>query len=124
MTQTKRYTATLVRRIEQFIQRFVMLADEAYSLPLALWVINTYLWENFSAVPYLCITAATKRSGKTLLAEVLSFMCNQPELSGSMTAAAMYRLIEYEKPTLFCDETEALLSSEGQSKLSQLLNAG
>lgn len=124
MTQTKRYTATLVRRIEQFIQRFVTLADEAYSLPLALWVINTYLWESFTAVPYLCITAATKRSGKTLLSEVLAFMCNRSKQAASMTAAAMYRIIENEKPTLFLDETEALLSSEAQTKLSQVLNSG
>jgi hypothetical protein len=118
-----RHTATLVKNIEAFIQRFVTLADSAYTLPLALWVINTYLWEQFDVCPYLVVTAATKQSGKTRLAEILSFMSRNSSFSGSMTAAAMYTEIERRKPTLFMDEAEAL-SSEAQSRLTAILNSG
>ena len=114
---------TLVKRIEEFITRYVTLTDEAHSLPLALWTINTHLYDSFSVVPYLCITAATKRSGKTLLSEVVLFMCREPKRSGSTTVAAMFRIIGQGHPTLFLDESE-MLSSEGQSSVSAFLNSG
>lgn len=123
MTRVDRYTVTLVKKIETFIGNYVTLADPMYDLPIALWTIGTYIWPHMDAFPYLCITAATKRSGKSRLAEMIGFACSNPCQSGALTPAAIFKTMAEEKPTLFMDEAETL-SSESASTMRAVLNMG
>lgn len=114
---------TIVEKIEQFITKHVIFRDSTYSLPMALWVIGTFMFPDFDAFPYLVITADTKRAGKTRCAEMLSFCCSNPSFSAAMTPAAMFQEIEESQPTIFWDEAE-VLNSEAATVLRQVLNAG
>lgn len=116
-------TQQLVKDLEAFISRYVTFADASYTLPIALWTIATYIFPTFDAFPYLTITSDTKRSGKTRCAEIISFGCANPRMSGAMTAAAMFSTIDEESPTMFFDEAETL-SSEAQGVLTAMLNMG
>lgn len=116
---------TLVDDIQKFIKRFSWFDTSSfdYSLPLALWVIGTQLYTDFDAYPYLVITSATKRSGKTRLSEILSFISANPVSSGAMTPASMFKTMADERPTIFIDEAESL-SSEAASNMRTVLNMG
>lgn len=114
---------TLLQDLEQYITDYVSLPDPGYSLPLALWTIGTYAYLDFDAFPYLVITSATKRSGKTRLSELIGFTCSNPRQFAAMTGATVYRSIELEKPTLLIDEAESL-SSEAASTMRSVLNVG
>jgi len=113
----------IVARIEEYIQDYVTLADQQYSLPIALWVIGTFCFTEFDAYPYMVITAPVKRSGKTRLAEMISFCCSNPRNFAALTAPTMFRSIESESPTLLFDEAETL-SSESASTMRAVLNVG
>lgn len=114
----------IVKRIEAFIQDYVTLSDARYALPLALWTVGTYCFSKFDAFPYLTITSATKRSGKTRLSEMISFCCSNPRNIAAMTPYTIFRMIESkEPPTLVCDEAEAL-SSEAAGSMRAILNVG
>lgn len=121
-SQTNRYTATLAK-LEKFINRFISFSDAQYSLPVALWTICTFLYPDFDAFPYMVITSDTKRSGKTRLAEILSFACSNPVNSGAMSPAAIYKTMADEQPTIFFDEAETL-NSEAANVMRSVLNMG
>jgi hypothetical protein len=57
-----------------FVRRFVVLSDQQ-ALVLALWAMHTWVYERFSATPYLEIVAPTKRSGKTTVLNLLRLLC-------------------------------------------------
>ncbi|HEY7388847.1 MAG TPA: DUF3631 domain-containing protein [Bryobacteraceae bacterium] len=115
----------LLEEIERQIRRYVILPPHAY-LPAALWTIATHAVETFDCFPYIAAVSATKRSGKTRLAEVLELIVRRPWRGTAPSPAALYRMLEG-APTLLLDETEAL---NGKSKsettliLLAVLNAG
>lgn len=120
-----RHTAIpdIVQSVESYLRKYISFADPSHVLPLALWTIGTYLYPEFDAFPYLVITSATKRSGKTLLAEQLAFCCSNSRQFAAMTAPTLFRSIQDEAPTIFFDEAESL-SSESASTMRSVLNVG
>lgn len=121
-SQSNRYTATL-EKLEKFITKYITFSDAQYSLPLVLWTVATFLYPDFDAFPYMVITSSTKRSGKTRLSEILSFVCSNPVSSGALSPAAIYKTMADEKPTLFFDEAETL-NHESASVMRSILNMG
>lgn len=115
--------SNIVKQIENYISRFVSFTDEGYTFPIALWTIGTHLFESFDAFAYVTITSDTKRSGKTRLAEMVSFLCWRPKQFGAMTPATLFHTIDAEKPTIFFDEAE-VLSSESANTMRAVLNMG
>jgi hypothetical protein len=114
----------LVRDIEQFIRRFVVLPGRTL-LPLALWTVGTHLFGVFDSYAYLVITSPTPRCGKSRVLEILSLLCANPERTSNISEAAMFRLIERFKPTLLLDEMEQLREKGERAQiLRNLLNAG
>ena len=117
--------ATLLAMIHTFIRQFVVLTDEQ-AHAIALWVAHTYLFDAADATPYLSITSAVKRSGKTQLLEVLEFVVHRPWLTGRVSAAVLTRKVDAERPTLLLDESDATFNQESDNSeaLRGLLNSG
>jgi hypothetical protein len=113
---------TLIVEVESYIRSYVTLAQTSYVLVIALWVVATYIWTAFDAFPYLVVTSATKRSGKTRLLELISFVASNSRLFTDISPAALYRTIDGEKPTLLLDEAE--MFSSAKSEYRSLLNTG
>ena len=114
----------LVRDLEAFFVRYVVLPDST-ALPLALWTMATYLFENFDAFPYLAVSSPVPQCGKTRLLEVLEMVVSNPRRASNISEAALFRVIEKFKPTLMLDEAETLRGkSERAEHLRQILNAG
>lgn len=110
-----------------FILQYVALPDPKWADMLALWAMGTWIYAAlFDAYPYLVVTSATKRSGKTRLGvEVLPRLCFNAMNTGAITPAMLYRTIEDGSDTgitLTFDESERLFN-EG-SGLREFLNMG
>lgn len=91
---------------------------------------HTYVYEAGDTTPYLIVTSAERRSGKTRLLECLAATVRRPVFTSSTTEAALFRAIDKWKPTLLIDETDALFKngsrdpSERQEAIRAILNSG
>ena len=112
----------LITDLESYIRSYASLAEACHSLVIALWLVATHAWQEFDAFPYLVVTSATKRSGKTRLLELMSFVASNSRLIADISPAALYRTIDAERPTLLVDEAEML--SSAKSEYRSLLNTG
>lgn len=126
----------IVEKIESYIKDYVSFEDESIALVIAVWCVATHVFENFDAFPYVVITSATKRSGKTRLSELISNLsCNTKNFS-AMTPSTLFRVIdrqdigawdkdkeENKTPTVIFDEAETL-SNESASTMRAVLNVG
>lgn len=118
-------TADLLDRVKAFVQKYVVLGEHE-AVAVALWVLHTYAIDAADVTPYLHITSAVKRSGKTRLLEVLKLLVRTPRMASSATVAALVRMIDRLSPTLLLDELDAALGKgkEYSEALRAILNAG
>ena len=77
---------------------------------LALWVMLTYAYPAWPAVPYLYL-GGPAGSGKTRVFEVLSRLVFRPLQSSNMTGPALFRTLHSKGGTLLYDEAERLKQS-------------
>jgi Protein of unknown function (DUF3631) len=110
---------------ENFIRRFVVLTTNQLAA-LALWVFHTYALDAAESTPYLSVTSALARSGKSRLLEVLELLARQPLPTANISDAALFRAIERFNPTLLFDEIDAIFGPKARDRedLRGMLNAG
>lgn len=125
----------IIEKIENYIKQYLSFALPEVVLPIALWTLGTHVFQTFDSFAYMVITSKTKRSGKTLLSEIISFAASNPMNFSAMTGSTLFRVINpdpktyYPKdrpfipPTVVFDEAESL-SSESQSTIRSVLNVG
>ena len=108
-----------------FVRRFVVMSP-AQADAVALWIVHTHVFGAAAQTPYLAISSAEKRSGKTRLLEVLELLVARPWLTGRVTAAVLARKVDAEAPTLLLDESDAAFKGEKEyaEALRGLLNTG
>jgi hypothetical protein len=118
-------TAALLGELSALLRRFVVMSD-AQARVVALWTVHTYLLDAADATPYLAVTSAEKRSGKTRLLEVLELVVARPWLTGRTTAAVLPRKIDADQPTLLLDESDAAFGGDKEyaEALRGVLNTG
>lgn len=117
--------AETLREIEVFLRWYVVLTEHQ-AIVLALWVGHTHTIAAAECTPYLQVTSATKRSGKTRLLEVLEPLVYRPWFTGRTSAAVLVRKVDAERPTLLLDESDAAFSGEREyaEALRGILNCG
>src|SRR5215207_8654626 len=98
--------AALLGELGALLRRFVVMTP-AQARVVALWAVHTHVIGAAEATPYLAITSAEKRSGKTRLLEILELVVKAPWLTGRTTAAVLPRKIDADAPTLLLDESDA-----------------
>lgn len=118
--------SAILHDIGALIRRYVVLTDDQ-AVVIALWVAHTHvLIEAFDCTPYLQITSATKRAGKTRLLEVQEPLVAKPWFTGRMSAAVLIRKMDAEHPTLLLDESDAAFNGDKEygEALRGILNSG
>jgi len=103
--------------------RFVVMPETGRTAT-ALWVMHTYLPGASLCTPRLVIRSAQKRSGKTTLLTLLAGLVQRPLSTASLSAAALYRAVEWAQPCLLIDEADAFVDDNNKQELRALLNAG
>jgi Protein of unknown function (DUF3631) len=107
----------------RFVRRFVVIS-ETQAHTLALWAAHTHAVEAAETTPYLAVTSAVKRSGKTRLREVLGLVVHEPLSASNISDAALFRAVEKLSPTLLLDEADAIFKAREREDLRGMLNAG
>jgi hypothetical protein len=117
-------SALLLEDVARFVRRFVVMSD-VQADAVALWIAHTHAIEAAETTPYLAITSAEKRSGKSRLGiEVLQLVVREPLPSMNISDAALFRAVAKLKPTLLLDEADAVFKAREREDLRGLLNAG
>jgi hypothetical protein len=120
-------TVALLDELIVLLRRFIVWSFPEQVDFVALWVMHTWVFEVFDATPYLDISAASKRAGKTrLLCEVLPLVVCSPWTVFDASEAVLFRKVDAERPTLLVDEVDAIFGKD--SKLTEgvraIFNAG
>src|SRR5437868_503368 len=89
--------ALLLDAYVAFVRRYVVLSD-AQAEAVALWILHTFCTEAAEATPYLAVTSAERRSGKSRLLEVLALLVQKPLRAAGATEAALFRSLTEEPP--------------------------
>ncbi len=91
---------------------------------LALWVVLTYCYQAWPAIPYLYL-GGPAGSGKSRVFEVLSRLVFRPLQSSNMTSAALFRTLDSKGGTLLYDEAERLKQNAPDvGEINSMLLAG
>lgn len=116
--------SALLRDLEAYFSRYLVLPKGA-PLALSAWVLATWVPDAFEVAPYLAVTSAEKRCGKTTLLDLLAFVVREPLATANISEAALFRVVEARKPTLLIDEAQQLRDrTERSAALHDLLAAG
>lgn len=122
-------TAALIEALMDYFGRFVVVTEDQ-CLAVTLWAMHTHVFDAFSTTPYLIVTSAEPRSGKSRLAiECMAPVVPNPKSMVSMTAAVLFRIVS-QAPTLLIDETDSIFKdtkfapSEKVEDIRSILNAG
>ena len=102
-------------------KRYLVLPKGAEDV-LALWTLQTHVFQSFYITPRLAITSPEKECGKTTTLEVLSRVTAKPFSASNISAPAFFRTVELEQPTLLIDEADTFLN--GKDELRGILNSG
>jgi len=113
--------AKLLADLATTIRSHVVMSDQARDTS-ALWAVHTYLIKRFKISPKLSIRSPVRRCGKTTLLEVLAELVFRAWSTGSITKAAMFRVIEMYHPTLLIDEIDTFVGED--EELRGMLNHG
>jgi hypothetical protein len=97
--------ADLLERCRAWVRRYVIL-NSCQEIVIAVWILHTWTIEAAECTPYLHITAPEKGCGKSRLLETLEPIVYHPCKTGGMTAAALVRTVDKERPTLLLDEID------------------
>lgn len=117
----------LIDRLTRFFSAHIIFRDERIPLLLAVWTMGTYLFKVFKFYGYILINSPVKRCGKSLLLDLLSFVCfNATPRLINLSEAFVFRVVDRNDATLIIDEVESLGEGDKEKKanLISLFNAG
>ena len=114
--ESKKKLKEVYEDIRSIMKEYLDMPEE-HSTIISLWIIGTYLHDQFETFPYLFFNAM-KGSGKTRILKLITSLAKQGQVLTSLTEAVLFRTVG----TLGIDEFETLGSKEKQA-LRELLNA-
>jgi hypothetical protein len=117
--------AEVLAALEDYVTKYVVLsADQRCAI--VLWAAHTWAVDASDLSPYLSVTSAVMRSGKTQLVGTLRYVVAEPWVAIQPTEAILFRRVDQLRPTLFLDEVDTLFHSKDDrhEPLRALLNAG
>ena len=115
----------LLDEITNWVSGYVSARRESVEA-MAVWAVSTWFVESTYFAPILCILSPTKQTGKTLIIDLLEWICRKPvRTSGiGITPAVIFRLNEQSQPTFLVDEAEKLSGKNADESIIGLLNVG
>ncbi len=113
--------AELLNEIAETLGRYVILPEHGADA-VALWVLFSWAFDAWTIAPMIQISAPARACGKTRLLEVIGALVPKPLPTGSISAAALFRVVEAHSPCLLVDEIETFLPDNPE--LVGVLNNG
>jgi hypothetical protein len=110
----------VVDKVATFVKRFVFLKEPSLYRLLALWIIHTYLIEEFEYTGYVFAYSPEPESGKTRLLDVMHVLVhNSSGILASPTEAVLFRTAK--DHTQLLDEADTWMNMQS---IKGVLNAG
>jgi uncharacterized protein DUF3631 len=117
----------VLNAVVAFVSRFSAFPNEHCAPTLALWYAHTHIADRLYVTPRLILDSAEPGSGKTRVLEVGQYLVAKPEMTISITPAAVFRMLVEGPITLLFDEIDAVFNPKtggNNEDLRALLNAG
>jgi phage/plasmid primase-like uncharacterized protein len=111
----------LANEIRAFVEKHSVLPEKA-DIAVTLWVFFSWAHDAFSISPILHFSSPAKRCGKTSVLKILKRLVNKPLMMANISTAALFRSVDYCKPTLLVDEVDTFLKFNVE--IHGILNAG
>jgi putative DNA primase/helicase len=111
----------LLDSICEAIARFIICEPET-RVAATLWIALTWFIDVVQVAPLAIITAPEKRCGKTQFLDIMGRLSRNPLVASSITPAAVYRVIEAQRPTLLIDEADSFMKDN--EELRGVINSG
>ncbi len=104
----------------------VAYSSEHHAPTVALWAAHSHALHAAASTPRLAFVSPEPGSGKTRSLELLELLVHQGRHVLSMTPAALFRVVEAERPTILLDEVDAIFGPKAKDHedLRALINAG
>ncbi|HET8659376.1 MAG TPA: DUF3631 domain-containing protein [Micromonosporaceae bacterium] len=119
--------AAVLDEVAAFVARYVAFPTQHALTAVTLWAAHTHAVGCFYVTPRLVLDSAEPGSGKTRVLELLNLLCRHPEMTISISTAALFRLVSAHPHTILFDEVDAIFNprnSGNHEDLRALLNAG
>jgi hypothetical protein len=91
--------------LTEFVPQFFGVTEDEV-VAIALWVIHTYLFDQFEVTPRLTLTSPVPGCGKTTILKIIRLLGATPLKTDGISPAAIYHLIDRDRRTLLIDEAE------------------
>ena len=104
-------TGELLECCRDWVRRFIVMTDD-HALVCAFWLLHTYVFAASFVTPYLHISSPEKESAKTSLLRVLRLLACKPKLTSNISAAALARVVDGDRPTLFIGELDVVMKGD------------
>jgi hypothetical protein len=116
-------TRELALQIENFIRHAYLLPNVLDAKIISYYVLLTWLYDMFEAIPYLRATGEPG-SGKSELMQRVGLVCyRRISANGAGTTSSLFRMIEKYQGTVFLDEMD-LQKSDASADMVKLVNLG
>lgn len=99
-----------------------VIADPEALDGVALWILGSFVYARFALWPKLLLSSPERRCGKTTMLEVIEAHCCRGLVASSITASAIFRVIDKSTPTLIIDEADRL--PKDNEELTGIINCG
>jgi hypothetical protein len=127
-SQTALTLPDYLARLEAFLTKYIAFPTEHEPVAVTLWAAHSHIADQFDWSPYLAVTSAEKRSGKTTLLRLLALVVPHARFRVLPSASAFFRaMARTPRPTMLLDEVDAIFGGRQAEKYEELrgiLNAG
>jgi len=113
--------AQLLNDIVRVFNRYAILPKHAPEA-LALWVLHAWAFDAWDISPFMVLVSPEKRCGKTTILIILQYLTPRSELASNLSASAIFRYIEEQRPTLLIDEADTFVKDN--EEMRGVLNSG
>jgi Protein of unknown function (DUF3631) len=124
-----RQAEQLIRRVHEFLGRFVSFPSKEAHVAVALWVVHAHLIERWESTPRLAFLSAEPASGKTRALEILELLVPRPILPVNASPSYLFTSVASEDglPTVLFDEIDTVFgpkAKDSNEDVRGFLNAG
>ncbi len=127
-TEEEATLADMLDAVESFVRRYVVLTDHQ-AAAVVLWIAHVFAFAAVSTTPYLWVSSATPRAGKSRLLEVLEAILGELRsvFTMNISPSALYRMVDATPGVaVLVDESDRLLKGDKEraSEILGLINSG